>query len=90
MNENQISNFAFDNETLATDGVGSFIQMQSKLPTVKLNLANVVSNLFDNQVVGKLSELFAKSKNEVVSQLKSIENQLELNKFTIENQTEKN
>ena len=86
--ENQIANFSFDNETLTADGVGSFIQLQSQLPTIKLNLANVVTNLFDNQVLEKVSELFNKSKQEVVKQLKVIENQLELNKFTLENQTD--
>ena len=87
--ENQIKLFAGDRETLTADGVGSFIQQQSKLPSIRINLSNVVSNLFDNQILEKVSELFTQFKEEVELNLKSVENQFELNKFTLENQTDK-
>ena len=59
----QIENLSFDSEIIATEGVGLFVQSQTKLPTIKLDLATVVENLFDNQVLVSVNLLFDKTKH---------------------------
>ena len=86
----QIENLSFDSETIATGGVGSFVQSQSKVPTIKIDLATVVENLFDNQILETADLLFDKTKRQVMNELQILENALELNKFTIINQADDN
>ena len=86
--KNQIDFIDFDTQIMTTAGVGSFVQSQSKLPTIKLDLSTVVGNLFDNQVLHQVNQLFDKMKLDVLNELKVLENALELNKFTVLNQTD--